>query len=103
MYGKLTDLYYSVDICVEQHRKLIPYIIIKRELVDETTFVCKSKVVEYPTIPNDSYAYGVVNINYCLNADELVNIVNETLTKNEKIKILNKTENSTQSTQQNVL
>lgn len=34
-----------------------------------------------------------------LNADELVHIVNETVTKNEQVKILNMTKNSTLDSQ----
>ena len=95
---KTTDLYNSLNIYKEQHRKLLPSNTFKCELMDETTIDCESNVADYDTIPNDSYAYGVVNINNCLNADEFIDIVNETLTKNERIKIL-KTKNSTQSTQ----
>ena len=36
-----------------------------------------------------------------MNANELVDIVNETLTKNEQIKILKRTENSTSDSQNN--
>lgn len=43
---------------------------------------------------NVSYAYRIVKINECLNADDLLHIVNENLTKNERVKILNMTENS---------
>ena len=40
------------------------------------------------------FAYGIVKIDEYLNADELVEIVNDTLTKSEQIKILKRTENS---------
>ncbi|KAL7585209.1 hypothetical protein Lser_V15G45873 [Lactuca serriola] len=49
----------------------------------------------------DYYAYGIVNIDDCLDANDLVGIMNDTLSKNEQMKISNKIENSTQSTQQN--
>ena len=58
-------------------------------------------VTDYGKVPNDLYAYGIVNINEYLNADDLVHIVNETLTKNEEVKILNMTKNSTYDYQQN--
>ena len=61
----------------------------------------QSKIADYDKVPNDSYAYGIVIINEHLNVDDLVHIVNETLTKNEQVKILNMTENSTLGSQQN--
>ena len=63
------------------------FINFKHELVYETTFDCESKVVKYDQVPNYSYAYGVVNINDCLDVDDLVNIMNGTLSKNEQVKI----------------
>lgn len=73
---------HSSDICKEKHNKLLPFTTFKRELVNETTFDCERKVADYDTIRNDSYAYGIVNLNDCLDSDELVDIVNDTLSKN---------------------
>ena len=84
IYGKLIELYHSTDICDELHRKLLPFLAFKREQIDETTFDCESKIAYYDKSPNDSYAYGIIDINTCLNVDDRVNIVNEILTKNEK-------------------
>lgn len=61
-----------------------------RELVDETTFDCESNVVDYDIVPNDSYAYGVVNINDYLDGDDLIDIVYGALTKSEQINIFKK-------------
>lgn len=47
--------------------KLLQFITFEHELVDKTTYDCESKVVDYDNIHNDSYAYGVVKINDCLN------------------------------------
>lgn len=49
--------------------------------MDETTFDCDNRVDDNGTVPNDSYAYGVVNINACLDVDDLVKGVVDTLTK----------------------
>lgn len=37
----------------------------------------------YDQLPNDSYAYFIVNIDEYSKADDLVNIINDTLSKNE--------------------
>lgn len=54
----------------------------------------------FDQVPNDSYAYGVVNIDEYLDAGDILNIVNDMLRKNEQAKILNKTESSTQFSQE---
>ena len=40
------------------------------------------KISEFDKVPNDSYAYGIVKIDECIDANDLVDIVNKTLTKN---------------------
>lgn len=49
-------------------------------------------IAQFDQVPNDSYAYGIVNIDDYLDDDELVDIVIDTLSKYEKMKNLNKTE-----------
>ena len=58
--------------------------------MDETTFGCESKVVDYDNVPNDLYAYGGINIDDCLNVDELVDIMSDTFTKMNKWKFWTK-------------
>ncbi|XP_052622721.1 uncharacterized protein LOC128128007 [Lactuca sativa] len=66
----------------------------EREKVDNISYDCEKNIAEFDNVTDDRYAYGIVKIDECLDSDELVNIVNETLTKSEQIKILKKTENS---------
>ena len=88
LYGRLTTLHHSSDIIKEQHRKLLPFSAFRREKIDSISYDCKNKIDVYDKVPIDSYAYGIVKISECLDANDLVDIVNETLTKNEQIKIL---------------
>ena len=52
----------------------------EREKIDSTYYDCEKKIYEFDKVPNDSYAYGVVKIDECLDENDLVHIVNETLT-----------------------
>ena len=101
LYAKLTALHHSSDISKEQHRKLLPFLEYEREKVDVVSYDCESTIAQFDKIPDDRYPYGIVKIDEFLNADELVNIVNESLTKSEQVKILKKTENSTLASQFN--
>ena len=56
-------------------------------------------IAQFDKIPDDIFAYGIVKIDEFLNDDELVDIVNDSLTKNEQIKILKKTETLTLDSQ----
>lgn len=91
LYGKLTLLYHSSDNCKEQHRKLLPFITFKKELVDEISFEGEIRVSMFDQVPNESYVYGIVNIGEDFDVDDLVNTNNDTLSKDEQVKILNKT------------
>ena len=51
------------------------------EKVDSISYDCEQTIAEFDRVPNNRYAYGVVKIEECLSADELVDIVNDTLTK----------------------
>lgn len=50
-------------------------------------------------MPNDSYAYIIVNVDEYLDSNNTVQIVNETLYSKEQIHILNTTESSTLNNQ----
>lgn len=69
LYGKLTLLYHFSKICKEQHRKLFPFITFKKNLVDEISFNCESRVSMFDYALNDSYSYVVVNVDEYLNVD----------------------------------
>lgn len=91
MYEKLTLLHNSFEICKEHHREILPFINFRRKLVDDITYNCDSNVSKFNKVPRDSYACGIVNIYECLDANNMVDIVNDTLTKNEQLNFLNKT------------
>ena len=63
--------------------------------------IVRKKISEYDKVPNDSHAYGIVKVDECLHANDLVHIVNETLSDTEQIKILKKTENLIFNSQHN--
>lgn len=51
-------------------------------MVDEVSSYCENRVSMFGQVPNDSYAYSVVNTDEYFDFDDLVNIVYETLSKN---------------------
>ena len=101
LYAKLTALHHSSEISKEQHRKLLPFLAFEREKVDVILYDCEDTIAQFDKIPDDRFAYGIVKIDEFLNADELVDIVNDSLTNNEQIKILKKIETSALDSQHN--
>ena len=101
LYRKLPELHHSCEISREQHRKLLSYLAFEREKVDETSYDCEMNSLDFDKVPDNRYTYGIVKIDDFLDANELVDIVNETLTKNEQIKILKRTKNLTSDSQTN--
>ena len=97
----MTELHHSSDISKEQHRKLLPFLSFEREKVDATSYDCEMTILDFDKVPDNRYPYGIVKIDEHLDANDLVDIVNKTLTVNEQIKILKKTENSTSDSQNN--
>nr|KAJ0207989.1 hypothetical protein LSAT_V11C500266000 [Lactuca sativa] len=101
LYAKLTALHHLSEISKEQHRKLLPFLEYECEKVVVVSNDCENTIAQFDKIPDDRFAYGIVKIDEFLNADELVSIVNESLTKNEQVKILKKTKTSTLDSQFN--
>ena len=101
LYAKLTALHHSSDISKEHHRKLLPFLAYEREKVDVISYDCEDTIAQFDKIPDDRFAYGIVKIDEFLNVDELVDIVNDSLTNNEQIKILKKIETSALDSQLN--
>lgn len=81
--------------------KLLPFLAFEREKIDATSYDCEMHISEFDKVPTNRYAYGIIRIDEFLYANDLVDIVNETLTKNEQFKILKRTENSTSNSQNN--
>ena len=65
------------------------------------SYDCENTIADFNKVADNRFAYGVVKIDEFLNADELVNIVNESLTKDEQVKILKRTEHSKLDSQLN--
>lgn len=101
LYAKLTALHHSSDISKEQHRKLFPLLAFEREKVDVVLYDCENTIVDFNKVLDDRFAYGIVKIDEFLNVDELVNIANESLTKDEQVKILKRTKHSKLDSQLN--
>ena len=72
----------------------MPFLAFEKEKIDYISDDCEQTIVEFDRVPYNRYAYGIVKIDEYLDANELVDIVNETLTQNEQIKILKRTNNS---------
>ncbi|XP_052625667.1 uncharacterized protein LOC111890076 [Lactuca sativa] len=68
---------------------------------DVISYDCEDTIAQFDKIPDDRFAYGIVKIDEFQYVDELVDIVNDSLTKTEQIKILKKTETSTLDSQNN--
>ena len=69
--------------------------VFEREKIDSISYDCEKKISEFDKVPNDSYAYRIVKTDEYLDANDLVHIMNETLTKTEQIKISKKIKNLT--------
>ena len=80
LYAKLTALHHSSDISKEQHRKLLPFLTFEREKIDSISYDYEKTIAEFDRVPDNRFAYGIVKIDEYMNADELVEIVNDTLT-----------------------
>ena len=65
------------------------------------SYYYEKTITEFDKIPDNRFAYGIVKIDEYLDANELVDIVNETLTKNEQINILKRTKTSKFDSQSN--
>ena len=70
LYVKLTKFYHSADIWWTS-LEIASFPFVWKRKIDETTYDCESNIVEYDKIPNNFYAYGIVNINECLNVDDV--------------------------------
>lgn len=79
----------------------MPFLDFSREKIDLTSYNYDRKIYEFDKVPNDSHAYGIVKTDEYLDANDLVDIVNDTLPKNEYIKILKTIENLTSNCQNN--
>lgn len=77
-------IYHSSKISKEQHRKLLQFIDFKQENVDELSFECE-RITSSDNILNITYAYRIEKY---LDMDDLLKIVNDTLTISKQNKII---------------
>lgn len=84
---------HSSTIYIEQHRKLLPFIIFKNDKANEISFDCEIIISFDINVPKDTYGYGIVSVDKHLASHELVQIMNETLNVKEQFHIMKESKN----------
>src|SRR3954471_18588446 len=95
LYAHITRIYHSCSISESQHKRLLPFASMPVNDVNQVNFDCES-IVSMEEIPSSAYSLGVIDCKE-LDTEELIKIVNTTLSKSEQKKIIDESDSQSPS------